>query len=111
MSEEFALKYAAQRASEKGFSNYRIIYREFIIPPCGTLKFQAHNEIWLLIHIDYGLTVRSAYGRYTEWDRQGITENAHEHGERIEIINKKKSPQHIRFLQVILKTETDGNTR
>lgn len=109
MREEFALQYADRRAKERGFDNYRIVYREFMIPPNGTLKFQANNEIWLVTYIAWGLIVKSDYGRYDNWYTQGIVENAHEHGDQIEIINTRKYQRTIRFLQVILKTKDDGS--
>ncbi|WP_108866865.1 hypothetical protein [Aquimarina aquimarini] len=111
MHEEFALQYADRRVKERGFENYRVVYREFIIPSNGTLTLQATNEIWLVIHIDWGVIVQSDYGRYDNWYTQGIMENAHEHGDHIEIINTRKYQRCIRFLQVILKTKNDGSTK
>lgn len=111
MREEFALQYAERRAKERGYENYRIVHREFMIPPSGMLKFQANNEIWLVTYIAWGLIVKSDYGRYDNWYTQGIVENAHEHGDRIEIINTRKYQRTIRFLQVILKTKDDGSTK
>ncbi|KAA1244526.1 hypothetical protein [Aquimarina sp. RZ0] len=111
MREEFALHYAERRAKERGYDSYRIVYREFMIPSGGMLKFQATNEIWLITYIAWGLIVKSDYGRYDNWYTQGIIENAHEHGDRIEIINTRKYQRTIRFLQVILKTEDDGSKR
>lgn len=110
MGEEFALRYADRRAKERGYESYRIVYREFVIPPNGTLKFQANNELWLITYIAWGLIVKSDYGRYENWYTQGITENAHEHADRIEIINTRKYQRTVRFLQVILKTTDDGRT-
>ncbi len=109
MHEEFALQYADRRAKEKGFENYRIVYREFIIPAMGMLKFQAYNEIWLVTYIDWGLMVKSDYGRYDNWYTKEIRENMHEHADRIEITNTRKYQRKIRFLQVILKTNDDGS--
>ncbi len=110
MREEFALEYAQRRAKERGYDQYRIVYREFIIPPNGALKFQAYNELWLVTYIAWGLVVKSSYGKYTNWYTQGMTENSHEHGDRIEIINTRKYQRTIRFIQVILKTKDDGST-
>jgi len=110
MREEFALQYADRRAKERGFDHYRIVYREFIIPANGALKFQVYNELWLVTHISWGLIVTSSYGKYTRWYAQGITENTHEHGDRIEIVNTRKYQRTIRFIQVILKTQDDGGT-
>ncbi len=111
MREEFAVTYADRRAKERGYENYRIVYREFVIPPEGALKFQGYNEIWLVTYISWGLIVKSPYGRYTNWYTQGIVENTHEHADRIEIINTRKYQRKIRFLQVILKKEEDGSTQ
>ncbi len=109
MSEEFALQYADRRAKERGYDSYRIVYREFVIPAKGMLKFQANNEFWLITHIEGGLMVKSDYGRYEHGVAQGIIENAHEHGDSIEIINSREEQSTIRFLQVILKTRDDGS--
>ncbi|WP_299432090.1 hypothetical protein [uncultured Aquimarina sp.] len=109
MREEFALQYAERRAKERGFDQYRIVYREFMIPPNGMLKFQANNEIWFVTYIAWGLIVKSDYGRYDNWYTQGIVENVHEHADRIEIINTRKYQRTIRFLQVILKTKDNGS--
>lgn len=110
MGEEFALHYADRRAKERGYNDYRIVYREFVIPPKGVLKFQANNELWLITYIAWGLLVKSEYGRYENWYTQGIVENSHEHADRIEIINTQNQQGIIRFIQVILKTKEDGNT-
>ena len=109
MGEEFALQYADRRAKERGYENYRVVYREFMIPANGTLKFQAYNELWLITHITWGLIVKSDYGRYQNWYAQGVVENMHEHADRIEILNTRNYQRKIRFLQVILKTKTDGS--
>ncbi len=109
MKEEFALPYADRRAKERGYEDYRIVYREFMIPANGMLKFQGYNELWFVIHIDWGLIVKSDYGRYDNWYAQGIVENTHEHGDRIEIMNTRKYQRKIRFLQVILKIKDDGS--
>ncbi len=111
MDEGFALQYADRRVKERGFKNYRVVYREFVLPGDGTLSFQAHNEIWLVLHIDWGLIVKSDYGRYDHWYTQGITENSHEHGDKIQILNTLKEQRKIRFLQVILKTNDDGGKK
>jgi len=107
MQEEFALHYAERRAKERGYTGFQIVYREFVIPEDGVLKFQAYNELWLITFIDWGLIVKSDYGRYQNWFAKGIIENAHEHADRIEIINTLKERRTIRFLQVILKTKAD----
>ena len=109
MREEFAIQYAALRAKERGYDTHRVVYREFVLPANGTLKFQAHNELWLITHISWGLIVKSDYGRYTHWYTQGILENTNEHGDTIEIINTRNYQRNIRFLQVILKTKDDGS--
>ncbi|MBL0683601.1 hypothetical protein [Aquimarina mytili] len=109
MREEFAIQYADRRAKERGYDTYRIVYREFVIPAKGMLKFQANNELWLVTHIAWGLIVKSDYGRYENWFTQGIVENSHEHGDHIEIRNAKDEQGMIRFLQVILKTKDDGS--
>ncbi|TPN82943.1 hypothetical protein [Aquimarina algicola] len=111
MREDFALHYADRRAKERGYDAYRIVYREFVIPAMGSLKFQAYNELWLVTHIDWGLMVKSDYGRYDHWYTKEIRENAHEHGDRIEIVNTRKYQRKIRFLQVILKTNTDDGSK
>ncbi|UZO81375.1 hypothetical protein NBT05_02615 [Aquimarina sp. ERC-38] len=111
MSEEFALQYAKQRAKERGYDNYRIVYREFVIPANGTLKFEAYNEIWLITHITWGLIIKSDYGRYNHWYARGVIENAHEHGDQIEIVNTRKYQRTVRFLQVILKTATHDRSK
>ncbi len=109
MREEFALQYADRRAKERGYDNYRIVYREFVLPGKGVLKFQANNELWLITYIAWGLIVKSDYGRYENWHTQGIVENSHEHADRIEIMNSRDEQSTIRFLQVILKTKSDGS--
>ncbi|WP_062055999.1 hypothetical protein [Aquimarina longa] len=108
MHEEFALQYADRRAKEKGYHSYRVVYREFVIPANEKLKFQAYNEVWLMTYISWGMQVISDYGRYNDTRQQGIVENSYEHADVIEIINSGKAKGTIRFLQVILKTRTDG---
>ncbi len=111
MGEEFALEYADRRAKERGYEKYRIVYREFMIPAEGTVKLKAHNEIWLVLYIGWGLIVKSNYGRYDNWYTSNIIENSHEHGDHIEIINTRKYQRTIRFLQVILKTVNDNGSK
>ncbi|GAA4275951.1 hypothetical protein [Aquimarina mytili] len=109
MQEEFAIQYADRRAKERGYDSYRIVYREFVIPAEGMLKFHANNELWLITHIGWGLIVKSDYGRHEHWYTQGIVENSYEHGDHIEIRNARDEQATIRFLQVILKTKDDGS--
>lgn len=111
MSEEFAIEYAKRRARERGYPEYRLVYREFILPAGGRLRLTGYNEIWLVLYIAWGLIVESDYGRYQNWYVEGNVSNTHEHADQIEIINTRKYQRRIRFLQVILKTKTDGDTK
>lgn len=96
------ITYAKQRVEERGYTNFRMVYRDFQ-PRMGEPKnIKVFNELWFILEADQGIRVVSDYGIYDYLD-EGLLESVHEHGDTITIFNTKDSVQRIQFLQIIMK--------
>ena len=102
MSEEFAIRYAPRRVSERGFSKYRLIFQDLNLKAGQQIELAAYNEIWFVLGADIGITISSDYGEY-DYSNDNLSENIHEHADRIIIKNTILEPQKVRFIQVILE--------
>lgn len=103
MSEEFAIRYAARRVKERGFSKYRLVFQDLNLKVGQQIELAAYNEIWFVTGTDNGIVISSDYGEY-DYGNENLSENIHEHADRILIKNTSAlEPQKVRFIQVILE--------
>ena len=102
MSEEFAIRYAPGRVRERGFSKYRLVFQDLNLKVDQQVELAAYNEIWFVLEADMGVTISSDYGEY-DYSNNNLSENIHEHADRIIIKNTALEPQKVRFIQVILE--------
>ena len=103
MSEEFAIRYALRRARERGFSKYRLLFQDLNLRPGQQIELAAYNEIWFLISADSEIVISSDYGEY-DYSNSKLSENAHEHADRIIITNNNEAEsRQVIFIQVILQ--------
>lgn len=101
MKEEVAIRYIPQRVSERGFSKHRLVYQDLNLKAKDFLKLAAFNEIWFVLEVEEGISIRSDFGVYNYEDRE-LTENVHEHGDDIIIENTSNQVRKVKFIQVIL---------
>ena len=102
MSEEFAIRYVPSRVRERGFSKYRLIFQDLNLKKEQQIELAAYNEIWLLIEADVGISISSDYGEY-DYGNENLSENVHEHADRIIIRNDHEEARKVKFIQVILQ--------
>lgn len=102
MTEELAIRYAPQRVQERGFQTYRMVFQDLNLEPKQKIQLAAYNEIWFLIEADSGISISSDFGEY-DYTNSKLSENIHEHADRIEIRNQSESPRKVKFIQIILK--------
>lgn len=102
MTEEFILRYAAQRVKERGFEKFLMRYHDLAIQGEEVKEINAFNEIYFLVHADTGISIQSDYGGY-DYGNSSLSENVHEHSDQIQIINQTSSTKRVRFIQVIFQ--------
>ena len=95
------ITYAKARVKERGYTNYRLVFRDLQLQPNESRTVNAYNEIWLLLESDEGVRVASDYGIY-DYKNANLMEQIHEHADRITLVNTLNTKQNVRFLQVIM---------
>ncbi len=95
------ITYAKNRVAERGYDNFRMVYRDLQLRPRQTKIIKAYNELWFILEVDRRIRVSSDYGIYDDVDKQ-LSEQIHEHADRIEILNRANSIQRITCLQIIM---------
>ena len=96
------ITYAKSRVGERGYTNFRMVYRDFQPSTSEPKMIKAFNELWFILEADEGIRVESDYGIYDYLD-EDLLENIHEHADVISISNTTKSVQRVQFLQIIMK--------
>ena len=102
MREEFAIRYAPRRVRERGFSKYRLVFQDLNLKAREQIELAAYNEIWFVLGAEIGITISSDYGEY-DYSNDKLSENIHEHADRIIIKNAADQAQKVKFIQVILQ--------
>lgn len=102
MREELAIRYAPRRVRERGFSKYRLVFQDLNVKTGQQIELAAYNEIWFVLEADIGIAISSDYGEY-DYSNEKLSENIHEHADRIMIKNSSDMPQKVKFIQVILQ--------
>ncbi len=108
MNDLCPITYAKARVLERGYSEYRLVFRDLQLQPQGARTVNAYNEIWLLLEADIGIRVESDYGIY-DYSNVNLMEQIHEHADRIKLVNTVNSIQKIKFLQVIMGRNATDN--
>ena len=101
MTERFAMDYARQKASDRGFKVYRFVYQDLVLGSNESRELAAYNELWFLIDFEFGITVQSDFG-ICDFENDRLTENIHVHGDQMVIHNKDNNPRRVKFIQLIL---------
>ncbi|GAA0893618.1 hypothetical protein GCM10009122_32970 [Fulvivirga kasyanovii] len=102
MTEELAIRYIPQRVQERGFQIYRLVFQDLNLEPQQEIRLAAFNELWILLEAESGIRISSDFGEY-DYNNPKLSENIHEHADRIEILNQSSVPRKVKFIQVILK--------
>jgi hypothetical protein len=102
MTEEFIIRYAEQRAKERGYDKFLMRYHDLVIQGEETKEINAFNEIYFLISADAGISIQSDYGEY-DYGNLSLSENVHEHADQIRITNYTSSTKRVQFIQVIFQ--------
>lgn len=101
MTEELAIRYIPQRVQERGFKTYRLVFQDLNLEPKQEVRLAAYNELWILLEADSGISISSDFGEY-DYHNPKLSENIHEHADRIEILNQSSETRKVKFIQVIL---------
>ncbi len=101
MNDLCPITYAKARVLERGYSEYRLVFRDLQLQPNATRILNAYNELWILLDADIGIRVASDYGVY-DYNKEGLSEQIHEHADRITLVNSVNIIQKIKFLQVLM---------
>jgi len=102
MNELCPITYAKARVQERGYDKCRLVFRDLQLQPNALRILNAYNEVWILLDADIGIRVESDYGVY-DYSKEGLTEQIHEHADRITLVNSVNITQKIKFLQVLLR--------
>ena len=102
MTEELVIRYAPQRVTERGFKTYRMVFQDMNLEPDQVIQLAAYNEIWFLIEAESGISISSDFGEY-DYNNPKLSENIHEHADRMEVKNQSDQVRKVKFIQVILK--------
>jgi len=101
MTEELAIRYIPQRVQERGFQTYRMVFQDLNLEPQQEIQLAAFNELWILLEAESGIRISSDFGEY-DYNNPKLSENIHEHADRIEILNQSSEARKVKFIQVIL---------
>ena len=101
MTEELAIRYIPQRVQERGFQTYRLVFQDLNLEPKQEIRLAAYNELWVLLEAESGISISSDFGEY-DYNNPKLSENIHEHADRIEIKNQSTEARKVKFIQVIL---------
>ena len=102
MNDICPITYAKERVKERGYTGYRLVFRDLQLQANEVRRIAAYNELWLILNSPAGIVIESDYGTFNYSDRS-LSENIHEHADQIIIRNKSASTIKIQWLQVIMK--------
>ena len=102
MRGELVVHYVPQRVRERGFQRYRMVFQDLNLAPRQEMTFAAYNEIWFLLEVESDISIRSDFSEY-DYNNSKLSENIHEHADRIEIRNHSDQMRKATFIQVILE--------
>lgn len=108
MTDICPITYAKRRVEERGYKDFRMVFRELQLQPNESRTINAYNELWFVLSAEDGIRVVSDYGVY-DYGQPLLSEQFHEHADRIELLNKGASTQKIRFLQIIMGGNATDN--
>ena len=108
MTIELAIEYIPKRMEELGCGNeYNIRFRHFVLQAKERKKIHADNQLFLLIEANDAVSIRSDFGVY-DLAAINVNELQYEHQGNIRIRNYAGVTQHVRFIQIIPKKQTDA---
>ena len=109
MTDLFAKEEANKRMEEMGYNktDYYLKYQHVVLQPSEHKDIEAYNQFYFLIDAPDNINVISDFGLF---DLSFSKTNAqdYEHQGFISIHNYSKSINHIRFIQVILKHNSNA---
>ncbi|MEZ4921874.1 MAG: hypothetical protein R2780_01770 [Crocinitomicaceae bacterium] len=107
MREGTAIEIAKSKMKELGVGKkYILRYRHFVLDSLEKKQIRSENHLFILIGENEEVKIESKAGIFDMTD-EGINEQQHVHRGLIKLENFDKRIQHIRFIQVIPKTEKE----
>jgi len=102
MTDLCPMTYAKYRVAQRGYQDYRFVFRDLQLVGLESRIIESYNELWFILEAAHEIRVQSDYGVY-DYGRGDLSENMHEHADRIQLINRSSQPRRIRFLQVLMQ--------
>ncbi len=107
MTIDLALEYIPKRMIELGYAKdeYSLKFRHFVFKANEQKNIDAFNQLYILVEETEDVSVSSELGLF---DLSSVTTNEmqYEHQGQIKIKNQSVQTRHVRFIQVIFKTNT-----
>jgi hypothetical protein len=107
MTIDLALEYIPKRMLELGYAKeeYALKFRHFVLKANEQKNIDAFNQLYILVEETEDVSVSSELGRF---DLSSVITNEmqYEHQGQIKIINQSVQVRHVRFIQIIFKTNT-----
>ncbi len=105
MNIAFALDSIPRRMQELGYGeNYLTRYRHVRVIDKSNITIKAHNQLWMFIQPEAGITVTSERGVFNLANAK-INEQQHEHSGLIKVANDTGALAFVVFIQVIPKNK------
>ena len=107
MTIDLALEYIPKRMMELGYGkrDYAIRFRHFILKADEQTNIDAYNQLYILVEETADVSVSSELGLF-DLSAPNTNELQYEHQGQIRIQNQSLQIRHVRFIQVIFKTNT-----
>lgn len=104
MTIDLALEYIPRRMQELGYGkDYYIRFRHIVMQPNEKLEIEAFNQFYILVDEPDSVAIRSDFGMY-DMSNEKTNEQFYEHQGIIQLKNYSATVNHIRFIQVVPKT-------
>jgi hypothetical protein len=105
MTIDLALEYIPKRMTELGYAkeDYALKIRHLVFEPGEQGNIDAYNQLYILVEEAEDISVNSELGRF-DLSSLNTNEMQYEHQGQIKIKNQSVQVRHIRFIQIIFKT-------
>jgi hypothetical protein len=105
MTIDLALEYIPKRMLELGYGrkDYSLRFRHFVFKASEQIRIDAFNQLYILVEEAEDIAISSELGLF---DLSSLTTNEmqYEHQGQIKISNQSVQVRHVRFIQIIFKT-------
>jgi hypothetical protein len=107
MTIDLALEYIPKRMLELGYGKeeYSLRFRHFVLKANEETAIDAFNQLYILVEQTEDITVSSELGLF-DLNALNTNEIQYEHQGQLKLKNQSVQIRHVRFIQIIFKTNT-----